>query len=161
LKIVEENNDAGSNTFQTSTFILGGEESGFSSPDNLAIDKNGNLWMTTDISGSSIGQNEYAFHGNNSLFFIPLHGPWAGLATRVAVAPKDAEFTGPCFSPDGNSLFLSVQHPGETSKNMNALTSHWPENGNATPRSAVVILDGKTMNFLLGDEFRNPRPNPS
>ena len=157
LKIIEENNDAGSLSFTASTFVLGGEETGFSSPDNLAIDRNGNLWLTNDVSGSNIGKPEYAFSGNNGLYFIPLAGHWAGQAIRVASAPKDAEFTGPQFSPDGQSLFLSVQHPGETSTSLKQLTSHWPNGGNSIPKSAVVVLSGQTMEYLLGPDFQRTK----
>jgi secreted PhoX family phosphatase len=153
LKLIEHENDAAATRFSASTFILGGEESGFSSPDNLVFDRNGNLWMTTDVSGSLMGQGDYKFFGNNSLFFIPLFGELAGKAFRIATAPRDAEFTGPCFSEKGNTLFLSVQHPGETSQSSNNFTSHWPEGGNSKPLSSVVALYGSKLDFLTGPEF--------
>ena len=59
--------------------------------------------------------------------------------------PTDAELTGPWFAPDGQTLFLSVQHPGENSTDVNNLTSHWPEGGGAIPRSAVVAIQGKLL----------------
>lgn len=154
LKIVEDNNDAGSLKFNSASFILGGEQTGFSSPDNLTIDQNGNLWMTNDVAGSKLGTETFAFSGNNSLFFIPLHGKWAGHTFRVASAPKDAEFTGPCFSPDGEKLFLSVQHPGETTLSLHSPTSHWPDGKNSLPKSAIIVLEGKTMDYFLGEEFK-------
>ncbi len=149
LKIKEFNQDAGSQQFEYSTFVLGGELAGISSPDNLVIDKNGNLWMTTDISGAKIGKGEFAYHGNNSLYFIPLRGEGVGRPIRVAAAPREAELTGPCFSPDGNQLFLSVQHPGETSKSLKKLTSNWPNGGTEVPKSSVVVLSGPSMDYLL------------
>ncbi len=39
--------------------------------------------------------------------------PSYGLAFRVVTMPSDAEATGPAFSSDMGTLFLSVQHPGE------------------------------------------------
>ena len=33
-------------------------------------------------------------------------------------------------------MFVNIQHPGETGKG----ASHWPEGGNALPRSATVII---------------------
>lgn len=151
LKIIEDQNNHGSLSFKASQFIMGGEDSGISCPDNLEIDRNGNLWFTTDIAGKSIGKAGYEKFGNNSLFFIPLRGQHAGKIIRVATAPRDAEFTGPCFSPDHQSLFICVQHPGETTENLDQLTSHWPDGG--MPKSSVVILSGSTISYLLSSEF--------
>ena len=97
-----------------STHIAGGEETGFTCPDNLAFDLAGNLWITSDISGSSMNQtdNPYTSFKNNALYVIPRHGEDAGKVIRVASAPKDAKHTETWFFPDGKTLFLSVQHPG-------------------------------------------------
>jgi secreted PhoX family phosphatase len=90
----------------------------------------------------------YKAFGNNGLF---VYNAKDDIVVQVASAPMDAEFTGPFFSPDGKSLFLSVQHPGETSKSTNpdSLTSHWPEGGNKIPRSAVIVISGPTLDKLM------------
>ena len=150
LKIEEGDADKRGLTFKAETFLAGGPEMDFSCPDNMAFDAQGNLWFTSDISGSSVGEGEYAPFGNNGLFFVPTTGEDAGKALRVAVAPMDAEFTGPTFAPDGETLFLCVQHPGETSESMEALTSHWPDGGNEMPRSSVVAIQGEAMKAILG-----------
>jgi len=143
LKIEEENADHLSLKFKSSVFIAGGPESGVACPDNFAFDQDGDLWLTTDMSGRLMNRTlgPYGRFKNNSLFFVPMSGPWAGQAFRVANAPTDAEFTGPCFSPDGETLFLSVQHPGEESESLQKLTSHWPEGGTSLPKSAVVAIE--------------------
>ena len=125
LKIKETNGKFDALTFSASTFIAGGEETGLTCPDNLAFDLAGNLWITSDISGSSMNKkdNQYTSFKNNALYVIPRHGKDAGNVIRVASAPKDAELTGPWFSPDGKTLFLSVQHPGEQTKDVNNPTS--------------------------------------
>lgn len=152
LKISEKNGKHDSLEFKASNFLVGGEKIGFSCPDNLSFDKNGNLWMTNDISGRSIGKDPYKSFGNNGLFFIPTQGKYAGQVTQIASAPKDAELTGLSFSEDYKTLFLSVQHPGELSKNWNQLTSHWP-NKIGTPKPAVVQIYGKSLDFLVSSSF--------
>lgn len=148
MKIKEADNDPASESFEWETFKAG-EESSFSCPDNLSFDLRGNLWLTTDISGSKIGMPPYTGHGNNSLFYIPLRGKHAGEVVRVASAPVDAEFTGPCFSPDGQTLFLCVQHPGERSKGPGEWTSHFPNGGDSIPRSSLIAIHGETMQELV------------
>lgn len=147
LKIEEDNKDYLSLTFKASTFLAGGK--GFSCPDNLAFDRKGNLWFTTDMSGSSMGKPPYTKFKNNGLFYVPMSGPHAGQPFQVASAPNDAELTGPCFSPDGKTLFLSVQHPGEESADISSLTSHWPDGGNAIPSPVVVTITGPALDALI------------
>jgi secreted PhoX family phosphatase len=122
--------------------MAGGYSEGFACPDNLAFDRHGNLWMTSDMSEQEIEKGKYKSFGNNSLFYIPMRGRDAGLAIRIANAPMDAEFTGPCFSDDGKTLFLSVQHPGARSARTGKLTSHWPDGGASIPRPGVVMIKG-------------------
>lgn len=144
LKIEEKNGAFDSLTFHASAYISGGEESGFSCPDNLAFDFSGNLWLTSDMSGSSMNKidSPYMPFKNNSLFVIPRHGNEAGKVIRVASAPRDAELTGPWFAPDGKSLFLSVQHPGEQTTNLNNPTSKWPFDEDNIPKPSVVAITG-------------------
>lgn len=132
--------------FKHETFKSGGAANGFSCPDNMVFDKNGNLWLTSDISGGSIGKGAYAGFGNNALFLIPRRGKQAGEVIKIASAPNDAEFTGPCFSADEKTLFLSVQHPGEKTKNIPYYTSNWPSKKKRTkPRSAVIAITGSLI----------------
>ena len=144
LKIEETNGKFDALTFSASTYIAGGEETGLTCPDNLAFDLAGNLWITSDISGSSMNKkdNQYTSFKNNALYVVPRHGKDAGKVIRVASAPKDAELTGPWFSPDGKTLFLSVQHPGEQTKDVTNPTSTWPFDEDNIPKPAVVAIKG-------------------
>jgi secreted PhoX family phosphatase len=101
------------------------------------------------MSGGEIGNSKYKPYGNNGLYYIPMLGVNAGKPYLVATAPIEAEFTGPCFSPDFKTLFLSVQHPSEESKSLDKLTSHWPEGGTSVPRSAVVAISGPALSKLI------------
>lgn len=153
LKIEETNGQFDALTFTASTYKAGGTANGFSCPDNLAFDMAGNLWMTSDMSGGSMNRADkpYMPFKNNSLFVIPRYGKDAGKVIRVASAPRDAELTGPWFSPDGKTLFLSVQHPGEQTKDINNPTSTWPFDEDNIPKPAVVAIQGdliEKMNHL-------------
>lgn len=150
LKIEEKNTNPLSLEFKASTFISGGPESGFANPDNLAFDPNGGLWLTTDMSGTSMHQEPFTGFGNNGLFYIPLSGSEAGHAFQVASAPAGAEFTGPCFAPDGKTLFLSVQHPGERGHLRPQMASHWPDGGDSAPAPCVVAISGPALESLAG-----------
>lgn len=150
MKVEEKNGDYLSMEFKASTFVAGGEALGLACPDNLAFDPKGNLWVTTDMSGSSMNRGEYAPFKNNGLFFIPMTGENAGKASLLATAPNEAEFTGPAFSPDGRTLFLSVQHPGEETESLDKITSHWPNGGNSIPRSAVLAISGPLLDTIMG-----------
>ncbi|OUM03752.1 PhoX family protein [Variovorax sp. JS1663] len=64
---------------------------------------------------------------------------------RFLVGPKDCEITGIAESGDGRALFVNIQHPGETTPvgnigNPAQFGSHWPDGGNARPRSATIVI---------------------
>ena len=142
VRMAEKDGNPAALTFDWSIFAVGGSQSGFSSPDNLIFDNEGNLWMVTDISSSRVNKGIYSFQGNNGLFFFRTSGPDAGIAYQFASGPNECELTGPCWTPDGQTLFLSVQHPGEESKSMTELSSHWPIGGNAMPRPGTIAITG-------------------
>lgn len=139
FKISETNHDHGALSFKYENFALGGENSGFACPDNLRFTSDNSLWVATDISSKAINKKEYKFHGNNSLFVIPLNGEYSGKALRFASAPKGAELCGISFDEKSKTLFLSVQHPGEL-----GTQSHWPNlNNDKKARSSVVAIRKK------------------
>jgi secreted PhoX family phosphatase len=142
-RIFEDGNDLGALAFDFEIFAAGGRQSGFSSPDNLAFDSNGNLWVVTDISTSSHNKGVYKSFMNNGLFVIPTSGPAMGEAMQFASGPRDSELTGPFFTPDERTLFLSIQHPGEMTKDLNNPTSLWPNRpGDKKARCGVVAISG-------------------
>jgi secreted PhoX family phosphatase len=81
---------------------------------------------------------------------------------RFLVGPVDCEITGCAETPDGKTLFINIQHPGETISKANIADSskylsHWPANagygaGGATtarPRSATIAIT-KNDGGLIG-----------
>ncbi|MGK7894713.1 MAG: PhoX family phosphatase, partial [Xenococcus sp. (in: cyanobacteria)] len=132
FKLEEDNNDPAALTFRWTSLAMGGEPAkggaGFANPDNIALDKQGNLWVVTDMSTSKqnkavpsrsangealSGSNLTGVFGNNSLWYVPLSGNNAGEIYPFAIGPTECECTGPIFSEDNSTLFLAVQHPGE------------------------------------------------
>jgi uncharacterized protein len=71
---------------------------------------------------------------------------------RFLVGPVDSEITGITETPDGSTIFVNIQHPGEAITVANignpaTYISHWPGNAgygaggvNARPRSATVAF---------------------
>lgn len=151
VKFMETDGDHGSLTFTHDTFLAGGQDTGFAAPDNLLFDPQGNLWFTTDMAGQDVGKGQYEGFGNNGLFVFLRSGPNAGKVIRVANAPVDAELTGPCFSPDHKTLFLCVQHPGETGTPEKP-TSRWPDGSNIA-KPALVTVQGPLLDKIVKGEL--------
>ena len=66
---------------------------------------------------------------------------------RFLVGPKECEITGIDSTPDGRTVFINIQHPGENvgAGFPNTFTSNWPssQSGSTTPsrpRSATVVI---------------------
>jgi len=137
-KIIEDSPDGAGLTFRWQRLAQGGEAgavdgAGFANVDNLAFDPQGNVWGVTDMStsthnGFDVGaaakprtidhkktgdvSDLTGVFGNNWLFYIPTDGPNAGTVIPFAYGPNRCELTGPTFV--GDTLLLSVQHPGES-----------------------------------------------
>ncbi|WP_413788566.1 PhoX family protein [Paludibacillus litoralis] len=101
----------------------------FNSPDGVAFDESGLLWILTD--GNYSDKGDFAGHGNNQMLAAD---PLTGEIRRFLVGPRGAEIAGLAWSPDRRTMFVGVQHPGER------VGSHWPEGGDAPPRSSVVAV---------------------
>lgn len=142
-RFVESGDDLGSLTFDFEIFAAGGKQSGFSAPDNLTFDSFGNLWTVTDISSSKLNSGIYKHFANNGMFVIPTICENTGEAFQFASAPVEAEMTGPSFTPNETTLFLSIQHPGEETDDLKKPTSMWPHRkGDTIPRPGVVAITG-------------------
>jgi uncharacterized protein len=139
LRITEADDDPEATGFAFEVFATGGPQTGFASPDNLAFDRDNNLWVVTDISFSKLGDGVYSTFKNNGAFFMPrgIAGP-GGDVLKFASGPIQAELTGSFFTPDGRTLFLSMQHPGEETEDADNPISTWP--GGDVPKSSLVAI---------------------
>jgi secreted PhoX family phosphatase len=141
-QIVRLTDEPAGTTFDWQIFATGGPQSGFTCPDNMVFDAKGRLWLCSDVSDMSVGRGIYEFMGNNSVFYVSTEGADRGQVYRFASGPPGCETTGPCWTPDGKTLFLAIQHPGGDSPTLDQLTSHWPDGGDAIPRGSVVAITG-------------------
>ncbi len=164
----ETSGDATALTFDWDIFVLAGQPSItdsrkpsanitadnlFNSPDGLAFDSYGRLWIQTDGSYSNSG--DYANMGNNQMLVAD---PATKEIRRFLVGPSGCEITGVTWTPDRKTMFINVQHPGEIGshpnrpKNADGSTfsdnqiarnptafSQWPTAG-ARPRAATVVV---------------------
>jgi secreted PhoX family phosphatase len=153
------------------------DENAFSSPDGLWFSEAvpGLLWIQTDDGyitdstncmmlaalpgavgdgGAKTVTNQAVPLNNDSAQRVTTHMGTEASPTalrRFLVGPRDCEVTGITESPDGKVIFVNIQHPGENSASATdptQFTSHWPDGGNARPRSATVVItrnDGGTI----------------
>lgn len=121
----------------------------FGSPDGLVLDPAGRLWVHTDASSSVLGKpgGPYAHLPRNQLLVCDPAASGGPQFRRFLIGPPGAELTGASFTPDGRTLFINVQHPGERTdagaldRNhpATAYAQAWPEPG-VRWRSATVVI---------------------
>lgn len=110
-------------------------------PDNVAFDPKGRLWIATDQ-----GDNWQRSGSMDGLYGCDVSGPGRALTRFFYRVPAGAEMCGPCFTPDGRTLFLCVQHPGEDFDTSVPLVyddppTRWPDfKPGMPPRPAVVVI---------------------
>ena len=136
IELTEHDGDAAATAFRWDLFLLAGDPvapaaSPLAGPDNLGFDPSGRLWIVTD-SDSVIGAND-------GCYVCPTAGADRGVPRQILSAPVGAEVCGCQFTPDGTTLFLSIQHPGDGST-LEAPSSHWPDGGDAPPRPSVIAV---------------------
>ena len=118
----------------------------FASPDGLWTDARGVLWIETDMSSSRMGKGDFARMGNNALLAAD---PRSGEVRRFLVGPRGCEITGATATPDGRTMFINIQHPGEAPRERNKpdqprAHSNWPDFlPHGRPRSATVVIRKK------------------
>ncbi|MET0209902.1 MAG: PhoX family phosphatase, partial [Burkholderiaceae bacterium] len=125
LRWREDAGDAAATAFAWDHFVLAGDpakaDAGtrypradadfFGTPDGLHFDSGGLLWIQTDLSGQNIGQPNWATLGNNQMLCAD---PASGRIKRFLTGPNGCEITGCVVTPDRRTLFVNIQHPGET-----------------------------------------------
>jgi uncharacterized protein len=144
IELTEANNDHAATSFSWELFLLAGDPAdestyfaGFDKalvspiacPDNLTFDAAGNLWIATDGAFSPLKTND-------GLFAVPTEGAERGYVQQFLSTVRGSEVCAPEFAPDGQSLFITIQHPGEGGTFAEP-ASTWPDGG--VPRPALIV----------------------
>jgi secreted PhoX family phosphatase len=133
------------------TFNPATSENGwFGMPDNCAVDAEGRLWVATD------GNSPKATGRADGIWAIETEGAGRGTARCFFQVPTGAEMCGPCFTPDLETFFVAVQHPGETEDDGPVSTfeqpgTRWPDfREGIPPRPSVVAITRKGGGRIAG-----------
>ncbi|MGK2949071.1 MAG: PhoX family protein [Acidimicrobiales bacterium] len=103
----------------------------FGAPDGLWWSPEGRLWIQTDGTQPIVCNNQ-----------MLCCDPATGEVRRFLVGPKGCEITGVTVTPDGETMFVNVQHPGEglaQTPATPAAVSDWPDR-QGRPRAATVMV---------------------
>ena len=115
----------------------------YACPDGISFDARGVLWIQTDMGPAAMHQGELKGVGNNQMLACDVA---TGQTRRFLTGPTHCEITGVAWTPDGATMFLNVQHPGETPSERTdpaepAKFSNWRDyRPGGRPRSATVVI---------------------
>ena len=118
----------------------------FACPDGLALDARGVLWIQTDMHASQMYKGELERIGNNQMLACDRS---TGEIRRFLTGPTNCEITGLTLTPDGRTMFINIQHPGENASDRSdpadpSKYSNWPDyQAGGRPRSATVVIRRK------------------
>ena len=152
----KERGDFDADTFTWTHFVMAGDPANtraeargdvkgdaYGSPDGLWFDSRGLLWIQTDAHATNMYQGDYAGVGSNMMLAAD---PKTGETRRFLVGPVNCEITGVDCTPDMRTMFVNVQHPGESPSDRSdpadpTKFSTWPSGVKGQrPRSATVVI---------------------
>jgi secreted PhoX family phosphatase len=118
----------------------------FGMPDNCTVDHQGRLWIATDgNSGSRTGRTD-------GVWALETEGAMRGASKLFFRCPAGAELCGPMFTPDDETLFVAIQHPGESDDDdpkaepatFENPSTRWPDfTDGMPPRPSIVTITRK------------------
>lgn len=119
----------------------------FASPDGLAFDSRGILWIETDNSDNAVAE----YTNDQLLAVIPAQvvdgsGKQVAISAtnqtalrRFLVGPNGCEITGITWTPDLTTMFINVQHPDNWPYSEVA-TEATPAGTKVRPRASTVVI---------------------
>ena len=126
-------------TFHPST----SKDGWFGMPDNCAFDADGRLWIATD--GNAPSKTGRA----DGVWALETEGPARGTSKLFFRCPNGAELCGPELTPDMETFFVAIQHPGEADEDdpnakpvtFNTPSTRWPDfKDGVPPRPSIVAI---------------------
>jgi uncharacterized protein len=161
VRIREARADNTATSFAWDVYLLAGDpaydpsvpvaQSIFGSPDGIWADPDGRIWIQTDISNSSQNRPDRGYDNiKNNMMLVG--DPTTGEVRRFMTGPRGCEITGVVTTPDQRTMFVNIQHPGESTTFWNnqfgapttanpTTVSTWPGGtGTARPRPATVVI---------------------
>ena len=154
----KEAGDFDGRTFTWSHYVLAGDPRNeradargnikgdiYGCPDGLWFDQRGVLWIQTDAHATVMYKGEFERLGSNVML---ASDPASGETRRFLVGPPNCEVTGVMCTPDMRTMFVNIQHPGETPTDRSdpdnpSRYSSWPDGRGSRPRSATVVIRRK------------------
>ena len=115
----------------------------FGFPDNCVVDALGRLWIATD------GNYPSRTGRTDGVWAMETEGPARGTSKLFFRCPIGAELCGPEFTPDLETLFVAIQHPGESDEgdpnaapaSYEAPSTRWPDfKEGLPPRPSIVAV---------------------
>jgi secreted PhoX family phosphatase len=116
----------------------------FGMPDNCAIDGEGRLWIATD------GNSDKETGRADGVWGLETEGEGRATSKLFFRCPAGAELCGPAFTPDDETLFVAVQHPGDDGLEWKAFarpstyedpSTRWPDfKPGMPPRPSVLAI---------------------
>lgn len=124
----------------------------FGMPDNCAVDYLGRLWISTD------GNSAARTGRNDGVWAIETDGPARGTSKLFFRVPNGAELCGPEFTPDMETFFVAVQHPGEPDDDdpnakpasFTNVSTRWPDFREGVPPKPSIVAITKRGGGKIG-----------
>ena len=104
------------------------------------VDSEGRLWISSDQ-----GSKSFMSGTNDGLWALETDGALRGTGKMFFRVPNGAELCGPVFSDDGETLFVAIQHPGDSGKigevRVETASTRWPDfDESMPPRPSIVSI---------------------
>ena len=119
-------------------------EGWLSCPDNIAFDSKGRMYIATDGAPTAAGIAD-------GVYTTDVDGTGRALTKLFFQAPTGAEVCGPLLTPDDQTMFLAIQHPGEDpGSTFETPSTRWPDFKAGMPCRPSVIAITRRGGGVIG-----------